>query len=132
MNVKHLDKLVPNLHHREFEKIDCLACANCCKTISPAIYFSDIRRMAAKMKITTSDFINRFLSEDEEGSYVFKHTPCPFLGEDNFCGIYEFRPKACREYPHTDRSRFHQIIDLTVRNSVVCPAVFNLVEKLND
>lgn len=29
--------------------------------------------------------------------------PCPLLGRDNYCAVYADRPKACREYPHTDR-----------------------------
>ncbi|MFB0925453.1 MAG: YkgJ family cysteine cluster protein, partial [Vicingaceae bacterium] len=35
---KSLDDTVHQLHEETFEKIDCLACANCCKTTSPAIY----------------------------------------------------------------------------------------------
>lgn len=125
-----LDKLINELHIAEFEKINCLECANCCKSISPAIYSSDIRRMASALKMRTSAFIDEYLVTDEEGDFVLKQTPCPFLGANNYCVLYDSRPKACRNYPHTNRKRFHQILDLTASNSKVCPAVFNIIRKL--
>jgi uncharacterized protein len=125
-----LDKLMENFHDEEFEKIDCLECANCCRSISPAMKDSDIRRMASELRINEAELIQRFLLVDEDGDYVFRSSPCPFLEKDNRCSIYDVRPRACREYPHTDRKRFYQILDLTTRNSKVCPAVFNIFEKL--
>jgi Fe-S-cluster containining protein len=50
--------------------------------------------------------------------------------QDNYCIIYDQRPKACREYPHTDRRRFYQILDLTMKNRDICPIVYEVVEKL--
>jgi Fe-S-cluster containining protein len=91
---------------------------------------SDVRRMSAAMKLKISEFNIRYLNIDDEGDYVFKQTPCPFLGEGNFCSVYETRPRACREYPHTNRKRFYQILDLTCKNYKVCPAIFNIVENL--
>jgi Fe-S-cluster containining protein len=91
---------------------------------------SDIRRMAVKMKMKPAVFFETYLIIDDEGEYVFKQVPCPFLRSDNYCSIYENRPKACREYPHTNRKRFYQILDLAVRNSKVCPAVNNIFENL--
>ncbi|MBN1599883.1 MAG: YkgJ family cysteine cluster protein [Bacteroidales bacterium] len=118
------------LHDEEFAKINCLECALCCKSISPAIYRSDIKRMAAFLKLSVPQVIDTYLTEDNDGEFVFRQTPCPFLGDDNYCSIYESRPKACREYPHTNRKRFYQILSLTAKNAKVCPAVFNIVEKL--
>jgi uncharacterized protein len=130
LNRKKLDDLILRLHHIEFKKIDCLKCANCCKTISPAMNERDIRRMAAAMKLKVSEFSANFLYLDEEGDYVFQQTPCPFLSDGNLCSVYEYRPRACREYPHTDRNRFYQILELTCRNYKVCPVVFNIIEHL--
>ena len=76
------------------------------------------------------DFIEKFLRIDEERDYVLKSSPCPFLGDDNFCSVYDDRPKACREYPHTDRKKMVQITDLTLKNTLVCPAVYEMVERL--
>jgi Fe-S-cluster containining protein len=44
--------------------------------------------------------------------------------------IYEVRPKACREYPHTDRKKFQQITDITLKNVAICPAAYNIVEEM--
>ncbi|MDY6800511.1 MAG: YkgJ family cysteine cluster protein [Bacteroidota bacterium] len=127
---KNLDKLVHKLHNEIFQEIDCLDCANCCKSISPTLYNKDIDKLAKHLKIKPSQFVEKYLYIDDEGDYVFKETPCPFLLNNNYCQVYENRPKACRKYPHTDRTRFYQILDLTLKNAEVCPAVFELIERL--
>ncbi|MEA2107780.1 MAG: YkgJ family cysteine cluster protein [Bacteroidota bacterium] len=127
---KNLDIIAQKLHDEIFQKIDCLDCANCCKSISPTLYDKDINRLAKHLKIKPSQFVEKYLYLDEEGDYVFKETPCPFLLNDNYCMVYESRPKACREYPHTDRPRFYQVLNLTLKNSLICPAVFELIERL--
>jgi len=127
---KNLDKIVHELHHEVFQEIDCLDCANCCKSISPTLYHKDIDRLSKYLKIKPSQFVEEYLYLDDEGDYVFKQTPCPFLLSDNYCIVYENRPKACREYPHTDRSRFYQILNLSLKNSLICPAVFEIIEIL--
>lgn len=129
---KKLDDIVHNLHDEVFEEVDCLDCANCCKSISPTLYDKDVERLAKHLKMKPSKFIDQYLYIDDEGDYVFQQTPCPFLMPDNYCMVYESRPKACREYPHTDRKRFYQILNLTLKNTEVCPAVFDVVEKLKE
>jgi hypothetical protein len=129
---KNLDKIVHELHDEVFQEVDCLDCANCCKSISPTLYDKDVDRLAKHFKMKPSQFVDEYLYVDEEGDYVFRQTPCPFLLPDNYCMAYESRPKACREYPHTDRKRFYQILNLTIKNTEVCPAVFDVVEKLKE
>lgn len=129
---KNLDKIVHELHDEVFQEIDCLECANCCKSISPTLYDKDVERLAKHLKMKPSQFVEEYLYVDDENDYVFKQTPCPFLLPDNYCMVYESRPKACREYPHTDRKRFHQILNLTLKNTEVCPAVFDVVEKMKE
>jgi len=72
------------------------------------------------------------LHVDNEGDYVFNETPCPFLMPDNYCMVYESRPKACREYPHTNRRKFVQILNLTQKNREACPIVYKIVENLKE
>jgi Fe-S-cluster containining protein len=67
---------------------------------------------------------------DEDSDYVLKQSPCTFLQDDNTCSIYEIRPLACREYPHTDRKNMHQILDLTEKNILICPAVSKIVNEI--
>lgn len=134
-NKKRLEKMDTEIHllHEEVSaKIDCLLCANCCKSLGPAIYDKDIERIAKALKQKPSEIVSTYLRIDEDGDYVFKSMPCPFLMPDNYCSIYEHRPKACREYPHTDRKKFAQIYKLTVKNTSTCPIVYEVLIKLMD
>ena len=127
---KNLDNVVHALHEEVFEEIDCLACANCCKSLGPRITDNDIARLAKHLKLKPGKLIEEYLKIDEDGDYVFKEMPCPFLMPDNYCMVYNYRPKACREYPHTDRKRFYQALNVTQKNTATCPAVFEIIEKL--
>jgi len=127
---KQLDDVAHRIHDKVTEKFDCLTCGNCCKSISPRITDKDVERIAHKLKMKEVDFIARYLHIDDDQWFVFNDTPCPFLMPDNYCMIYDFRPKACREYPHTDRRRFYQLLDLTIQNRELCPIVYEVVEQL--
>lgn len=127
---KNLDNQFHDLHDNVFQKTDCLACANCCKTTSPIFYSRDIERLSKYLKVKPGDFTNQYLQIDEDKDYVLRQAPCPFLGTDNECSVYDARPNACREYPHTNRKRMEQILDLTYKNTLVCPAVLEITEQL--
>ena len=130
LNPKVLDNLIHPLHEEVFSCTDCLECANCCTTTGPLFTDKDISRIAKHLRIKPSEFTEKYLRIDEEGDYVLQSAPCPFLGEDNYCSIYDVRPKACREFPHTDRIKQSQLLKLTEKNIEVCPAVFEIIEKL--
>ena len=127
---KNLDVVVHTIHNRVFEYTDCLACGNCCRTTSPIFTDKDIRRIAKHLKIKEHEFISQYLERDEDSFWVLQEIPCAFLGEDNYCFIYDVRPKACDEYPHTNRRKFIQLADLTIKNTEICPAVYDIVEEL--
>lgn len=126
-----LDDVFHTKHNQEFNKMDCLTCANCCKTTSPIFRDADIRRIAKQLKIKESKLISDLLRMDEEGDFVLRSSPCFFLNSDNACSIYEFRPLACKEYPHTDRKNMFQILDLTIKNTLVCPVVSRIVSQIS-
>lgn len=125
-----VDDVFHSTHEAVFEEINCLSCANCCKTTSPIFYHNDIERIAKFLRMKPGDFIDKYLRIDEDSDYVLKSSPCAFLDTENYCSIYEARPKACREYPHTDRKKMVQIMDLTYKNALVCPAALEMVERL--
>ena len=129
---KQLDTVVHQFHDEVFDKIDCLTCGNCCKTTSPAIYEKDIDRLAKRLKIKPTQLIDQYLELDEDNDYVFRSAPCPFLGSDNYCSVYDARPLACRTYPHTNRKRFYQVLDLSLKNTEICPAVATIFKRLNE
>jgi Fe-S-cluster containining protein len=124
-----LDQL-PALHEEAFQRVDCLKCANCCKNYSPRFKMPDIKRIARHLKMRESDFIDRYLRLDEEGDYVVKTTPCPFLGSDNYCSIYEVRPSDCERFPYTDEDVLIKRPALTQKNTTFCPIAYYVVEKL--
>ena len=127
---KDLDYTMRELHDEEFSRMDCLQCANCCKTTGPLFTNADIERIARHFRMKPSAFIDAYLRLDEDQDYVLQQLPCAFLGADNYCSIYDVRPKACREFPHTNRKKFHQISNLTLKNVAICPAAFNIVQEM--
>ena len=127
---KNLDYLMQELHEGEFQRTDCLTCANCCKTTGPLFTNADVERISKHLKLKPQQFIERYLRLDEDNDHVLQQVPCTFLGSDNYCSIYDVRPKACRGFPHTDRKKFHQISQLTLKNVAICPAAFNIVEAM--
>jgi Fe-S-cluster containining protein len=127
---KQLDYIMQELHEEEFERTDCLECANCCKTTGPLFTDKDIERIAKSFRQKPQQFIDQYLRIDEDNDYVLQSVPCTFLDADNYCLIYDVRPKACREFPHTDRKKFQQISNLTMKNVAICPAAYNIVEEM--
>jgi Fe-S-cluster containining protein len=129
---RNLDYLAQETHDEVFQKVDCLQCANCCKTTGPLFTEKDIERISKHFRMKPADFEAKFLRTDEDQDKVLQNLPCWFLNEDNTCSIYEIRPKACREFPHTDRKKIYQINHLTVKNTVICPAAFEFVERMHE
>lgn len=130
-NSRTLDDQFHTLHQEAFRKIDCLVCANCCKTTSPIFRDVDIKRLSKRLRMPESKFIDTYLKIDEDRDYVLQSSPCAFLGDDNYCSVYEDRPLACREYPHTDRKNMYQILPLTRKNMEVCPAVSYIMKEIS-
>ncbi|HNT79782.1 MAG TPA: YkgJ family cysteine cluster protein [Bacteroidia bacterium] len=125
-----LEDKVNEIHNEVFSRTDCLSCANCCKNYSPIIKKRDLTRMSKHFRISEKQFYVKHLKTDSDGDFVFQLSPCPFLLVDNRCSIYEIRPDACRDYPHTDGTDFRKRIPLTKKNTAVCPAVFEIISKL--
>ncbi|GGH02342.1 Fe-S oxidoreductase [Polaribacter pacificus] len=130
---KNLDYVMQELHEEEFKKTDCLSCGNCCKTTSPIFTEKDVERISKHLRMKVAKFKEEYLVRDEDDFMVLTSAPCTFFDEtDNSCFIYEVRPKACAEYPHTNRKKFIQITDLTLQNTEICPAAYNIVEALKE
>ncbi len=126
---RSLDRFAGEVHTKVFKNISCIECAGCCSTIPPMINKTDIERISSYLNISTTNFEQKYLTIDEDGDTVMNATPCPFLGEDNLCDIYEVRPKACRAYPHTDVN-FSSNLSLHAINALYCPAVFHILENM--
>ena len=125
---KQLDQFANGIHDKVFTKVDCLQCANCCSSIPPIVNKTDVSRIAKHLGLSAKAFEETYLKVDEDGDTVINQSPCPFLEANNACTIYEVRPKACREYPHTNNYEFSQNMHLHAQNSQYCPAVFHILE----
>lgn len=123
-------KQLPDLHEKAFAEVDCLTCANCCKNYSPRFKTPDIKRISKLLRLKESVFIDTYLELDTEGDYVSKTKPCPFLGSDNYCSIYEDRPSDCKRFPYTDEDVLIKRTAITLKNSSFCPAVHFVLEHL--
>src|ERR671920_2164917 len=123
-------KRLPQLHAEAFEKNDCLQCAACCKNYSPRFKTPDVKRIAKHLRQKESDFISTYLRVDEDGDFVVKKTPCPFLGIDNRCSIYEVRPSDCARFPYTDEDVIVKRPALTLKNATFCPIVHHVLDRL--
>ena len=129
---KKLDEITQEIHEEVFAQTNCLDCANCCKTTGPLFERKDIDRIAKYLRMKPAQFEAKYLRIDADNDWVLQSLPCSFLAADNSCLIYEVRPKACREFPHTDRPKIYQIAQHTQKNVAICPADFSIVEKMKE
>ncbi len=125
-----LERLLKEAHDKAFSQIDCLDCGRCCRELGPGLKNKDVARLARRENLKPAEFIKKQLRTDEDNDLVFKKMPCPFLGSDNYCFVYEDRPDACRDYPHMDHGRQTGRISLHIENLSYCPAVILAVEEL--
>jgi len=129
---KEINAVADQLHEEVFAELDCLDCANCCKSIPPIVNEMDVKRASRFLGLKPADFKADYCLIDKDGDMVINASPCPFLEDDNKCSIYEGRPRACREYPHTDNFEFQKNIRLHLINSEYCPAVYHILEKMRN
>lgn len=121
---------LPDLHAAAEQSIDCLTCAACCKNYSPRFKTPDIKRISKHLRLKEGQFIEQYLQLDEEGDYVVNAKPCPFLGADNYCSIYDIRPSDCARFPYTNEDVLIKRPALTLKNATFCPMVYFVLEKL--
>lgn len=118
------------VHEEVVKEINCLKCANCCKTTPALVEESEFDNLAAVIGVSRSKFVKEFVELDEDGDFVLNQSPCRFLKSDNKCSIYEGRPKACREYPHTDDKNFKSYLEMNLENTKICPIVVRVLDRL--
>src|SRR6478672_115616 len=123
-------KALPDLHEEAFEKVNCLDCAACCRNYSPRFKTPDVKRISKHLGLKESVFIEQYLRVDEDGDFVVKSSPCPFLGADNACSIYDVRPSDCARFPYTDEDVIIRRQPLTLKNSSFCPITYYVLEGL--
>ena len=128
---KKLDELANKIDKEVWVEVDCLSCANCCKTMSPTYNRQDIVRIAAHLDMSTKEFKDKWLYKDDTGDWLNKSQPCQFLNlENNMCSIYEVRPLDCAGFPHLTKRKMIDYMHVHKQNVDYCPATYRMVEKM--
>jgi len=132
MKPKGVDKIAKEMDKEVWAETDCLACANCCKTMTPTFTKQDIKRISAHFNQTPEEFTAKWLyKERSTGDMMNKKQPCQFLNlKDNKCSIYEIRPVDCATFPHHTKKNFTEWVHVYKQNVEYCPATYKLVEKM--
>jgi hypothetical protein len=125
-----LPKLAKRLDAEMWQEVNCMECANCCKTMTPTFTTADVKRIAAHLGMTPRAFRDKWLKQEEESKdWVNTTQPCQFL-EDNKCSIYEVRPADCAEFPHHNKKPFDAYAETFKNNLIHCPATLNLIDRM--
>ncbi|MFN9710453.1 MAG: YkgJ family cysteine cluster protein [Bacteroidota bacterium] len=129
---KGLAAMVKEADQQVWKETDCLDCANCCKTMTPTFTNTDIKRIAAHLKMSPDAFKEKWLyKERSTGDWMNKKQPCQFLDlTTNKCSIYAVRPADCAGFPHHTKKQFTEWVHVYKQNVEYCPATYRLVEKL--
>jgi len=126
-----IDKITPLIEPSVWAEVDCLSCANCCKTMTPTFTPQDLKRISAHFNETPEQFKKKWLKKDRNGDLVNKVQPCQFLNlKDNKCSIYEIRPVDCSGFPHLSKKKWSDYAHIHKQNIDYCPATFKMVEKM--
>lgn len=127
----NLDLYADEIDTAIWKEVNCLACANCCRTMTPTYTFKDLQRISKHLNMTISQFKAKWLYKNRQGEWMNVLTPCQFLDKKtNLCSIYEVRPADCAGFPHLNKKKMVQYIHVHKANVQHCPATFSMVEKL--
>ncbi len=125
-----LDAVVGEVSAEVCSEIDCTSCGNCCRTLEVVVDTDDIARLSKRVGMPVRLFTQRYVRTAADRTRHFAASPCPFLGTDNRCSVYEDRPKACRDFPYLDAPNFRSRSLMTLDNCARCPIVFNVWQRL--
>lgn len=129
---KKLDHLAAIAEKEIWKEVDCVACANCCRQMTPTYTLKDLKRISAYLGMTLKEFKVKWLYQEEgTGDWLNKSTPCQFLDvHTNHCTIYEVRPADCAGFPHLPRKKMVEFMHVHKQNLELCPATYRMVEKM--
>jgi Fe-S-cluster containining protein len=129
--VRGLKQIIASLEPHVWKEVDCLGCANCCKTMTPTFTPADIKRISAHFGQSVEEFKEKWLyKERNTGDWLNKKQPCQFLDlKSNKCSIYAIRPADCAGYPHLQKN-IREYGHVHKQNVECCPATYQMVERM--
>lgn len=127
-----MDKVTPIVEAEVWKEVDCLSCANCCKSMTPTFTVKDIKRISAHFGMTPTAFKEKWLFyEKRDKDWQNKQQPCQFLDlKDNKCSIYAVRPEDCSGFPHLSKKKMVDYMHVHKQNIIYCPATYQMVERM--
>lgn len=132
--LRGFDGYVGTVEKKVWAEVDCLSCANCCKTMTPTFNEKDLKRISAHFGQTVDEFKKKWLFQERAAAkdWMNRNEPCQFLNlKDNKCSIYAIRPDDCAGFPHLSK-KFKDYAHVHKQNVEYCPATHKLVEKMMD
>ncbi len=130
---KELDLIAEEIDKEVWQEVNCLACSNCCRNMTPTFTFQDLKRIASHFRMSIPDFKKKWLYKNKKGEWMNKSQPCQFLDlKTNMCSIYAIRPADCAGFPHLTKKKTVEYIHVHKQNVQFCPATFKMVEKMID
>ena len=123
------DVLVHRLNEEIAPRIDCTACGNCCKELTPYLSKNDLEKIAEATRRNVEETIAAYTEKDELGIALAKDMPCCFLA-DNKCTIYQHRPETCQSFPHLHKTGFNSRLRSAIDNYGICPIIYNVIERM--
>lgn len=129
--IRGLDNLVAAADKKVWKEVDCLGCANCCKTMSPTYTKEDVKRISNHLEMTEKAFREKWLYKDKSGDWMNKTQPCQFLNlQTNMCSVYSVRPRDCAGFPHHTKRKMTDYMHVYKQNIEYCPATYKIVEQI--
>jgi uncharacterized protein len=132
LSSEEVDNLVFEITESVWKRIDCTACGNCCREVSPTLGQEDVDRLAGHLGISGPELVSKYLKPTESGEdnpWVMRERTCPFL-KDNRCTVYEYRPANCRDYPYLHKPDFTARTLSMIGRISECPIIFEVWEEL--
>lgn len=127
---RDIDALFLEAHEVVFADIDCRECGRCCSVRGPKVNNRDVERLGRFINMSAGKVRKKYIEMDDNNEFIFQGLPCPFLKEDNFCSIYEAKPRDCNQYPYTNLPNMQKNLHETLKNSLICPAIYRMLERI--
>ncbi len=125
--------LMKEAEKKAWSEINCQKCGNCCMTMTPTWKKSEVKKVAAHLGMTYTEFFDKWLYiEEETGDICNRSTPCQFFNQrKGLCNIYELRPHDCATFPHLYRKDLFDQMETYTNNLHRCPATLVAMEHLH-
>jgi Fe-S-cluster containining protein len=126
-----LDTYTDRIDKEVWAETNCLACSNCCRSMTPTFTFQDMKRIATHFRMSVPTFKEKWLYKNKQGEWMNRVQPCQFLDlRTNMCSIYDIRPADCAGFPHLTKKKMVEYMHVHKQNIQFCPATFRMVVKL--